>query len=426
MSGDIVIVGDGWAAWSAAAGLARAVRATRAITVVPIAVADPLAIATDADAPRWFRLLGVDLPTLLAGADATFRLGSEVADGARHKFVPVTDRAPRAGGIPFDQLGLGPRGPVDPLACVARAGRMTSPPQEHAFHLSLAAYTALLRRRAMRDGVTQAGAALAGVERAADGGVVALSLADGTRVTASMFVDAGSAALAGRERHGTDGPWLMRTMKHERVDTAPTGPAMTSVVVTARGGWSTVLPLRNRSITIDHRPVPHMERRLARAWHGNVVAIGATFGMLDGTEGGDWALVQKGVTQLVQLLPPELSTDARRHEYNRRMASLHDQWAAAAEIRQRRGSAAALRAPVPDPRIAFYAATGRLPASDDLAVSDVAWRALCDVHGLAAPAPHPLAPRDAVAMLPHWTAAVAALAAQCPRHPDLLNEIDPR
>lgn len=207
--GRIVVVGAGPVGLVAAIAFARALPQA-IITVIatpddPAALADRLPVASPR-ALSWLATLGLDEAALIA-AGATHRVGERFDWGATSFALGQGEGVPSVAGAALHQLWLahGAGGRFDALvpgAALAGTERFVigdGDPRslltrvDHGLRIDPMRGRALLAARARGLRVAMVDGAGLRVEREA-AGVAALVLADGTRVSADLFVDAGGPA----------------------------------------------------------------------------------------------------------------------------------------------------------------------------------------------------------------------------------------
>jgi len=368
----IVVAGSGPVAWLTAAALLRAFRKP------PLEVTCVDAAGGDARAGRWtlpsqrgmHALLGIAEPHLVEQTGATFKLATEHVgwQGEGSRFLHAHGEiGAEFGGTPFYKYLLsealaGRRKPPEMFSIAglaAEVGRFARPMGDsksltqsftYGFHLDDRAYTDYLRAHALALGVRVAGASLADVVLDASGAIDALTLTDGGRVAADLFIDCTGpdARLIGRlapEREDwstglpCDSMWS--------ASTAPTAdaPARTQTVA-ADLGWHWRAPLARatlvgyvyssrfqddaaaRETLRRFAPVADADMRLARfpagrrrqVWARNCVAIGASAAALEPLAGADLHFAQIGIATLVELFPRTRDGRIEAAEYNRLLA----------------------------------------------------------------------------------------------------------
>ena len=378
----IVIVGDGPAAWIAAAALGKTLRTVDySIRVVATRNGDGTPLLADADA-TW-PLPDAVLQALLPGEDAVihatggaFTLGVAFAGWAapgETRFHPFGSTGAGLGPVPFHHLALRLRASGRGLrfadyalaALAAQAGRFARPERDpgsvlstlrYGLHLDCRKLAGLLRPSAESAGVRRVEGVLEQVEPAADGGVAALSTSTGERIDADLFLDCSGAdaTLAGQ---GPDSSWRdwsdrLPCDRLARVTLADAGaPPPYSIAQAHRAGWIRQLPLQGRTVlTFFHgsgllsedealdvlrraagSPSPadiacsavRFGRRAA-PWRGNCVALGQAAAAIDPLAASNLHLVLLGVYRLLRLLPRETRYEAVAREYNRQLVAIFD------------------------------------------------------------------------------------------------------
>jgi tryptophan halogenase len=127
------------------------------------------------------------------------------------------------------------------------------------------------------------------------------------------------------------------------------------------------------------------------------VAIGAAAAVIADYDGGAGALLQKGITQLVQLFPARADSCIESVEYNRRMRRLQDQFADAVVYRHVMAASAggvASIASISDElkaRVTLFERTGRVAPSEGDPIPASHWAALMLGHQSFPVAFHPFA-----------------------------------
>lgn len=364
----IAILGGGIVGLSAACASARALPRTR-VTLIAAPV-DPAALADRASAMlptanAFHEAVGLDEAGLLRRAGATHRLGtaftgwSAEGTGWLHCFGA---HGPRD-STHFHQHWLIARREGDetpfhayaPAAALAIAGRFDVPSDDpaspladvdYALRVDPGAYAAHLGALAQHLRVDVAEGALGEIERR-DGGVAALRLADGRRVEADLFVDAGGPAapiLSALDDAFED--WG-GTLPCDRLLIAePQSPALGLVDErhAAAAGWWWLIPGRTRTdlglayasaLTTDDEAARVLESearaaprqaialrrgRRPRSWIGNVLAIGDAAVVLDPLTGASLALAQRAILRAIELLPDRSMPPPLVAELNRRTA----------------------------------------------------------------------------------------------------------
>jgi tryptophan halogenase len=221
---DIVITGGGLAGWYCAARLCHAMRG-RALNVRVVRAAprdrpvDPLDVfcaSTLSTLPVAHAELGIDERTFMRACDATFKLVTEYrgfTDAAAGYLLPFGEIGARLEAVGFHQFvsRLARSGHVFSLddfsvpSIAARLGRFAHPTRdarsalstyEYAYHLDTRAYTQGLRGIAEKLGAVAIDEDLVTCEVVDGERIRALTLADGSRVTADLFIDCTGARAA--------------------------------------------------------------------------------------------------------------------------------------------------------------------------------------------------------------------------------------
>lgn len=449
------MVGDGVAGALAAAMLARA---GAAVTRVPTGCGGtglgPFGEAVMALPDFHASAVGQALPPV---PGASFSLGVAFggwAAGGPAWFLPFGDTGAPLGTLPFAQVAARLRAKGHPVrladfslaAMAAQAERFAPPSPDPRSPLSTLAagvhYPAGALAAAL-DALANAAltAPLAEV-MLADDRIAGLTLADGARVEADLFVDAtGEAArLIGR----LGGPWeswngwLPCNRAASLVERKPQAPPPYAFHVAGPHGWTAMTPLAGARVTtamsVNGAGAAYDNGVRREAWRGNCVAIGAAAGVIEPVLGTPLLLAHNAVQRLIGLLPREADARIEAAEFNRLHASEHERvrdaavalWATNGRQGEPLWDAARNRAPEPlDWKLNLYASRGRVPLYDDELFTREDWTAILDGQGLRPRRADPLA--SAVsdeAVLAHaarlrerLTAAVRAM----PSHADQLR-----
>jgi tryptophan halogenase len=492
---DIVIVGGGSAGWMSAAALATAlaspdgryrIRLVESEEIGSVGVGE----ATIPMIQRFNRFLGIDEEAFLRATHGTFKLGIEFegwgAPGQRyiHGFGRVGQNL---ADVPFHQYWLAMRrqGRAAPLgdyalACAAaRAGRFRHPDPAlgaspladvaYAYHFDAAAYAGYLRTLATERGVERTEGRIVEVERAPDGGVAALRLADGARIAGELFLDcSGFRSLLLGQTLGVPFEDWSHWLPCDRALAVPCEPAGPLLPLTRssarRAGWQWRIPLRHRTgnghvfcsahmgedeaaatllANLDGRALA--EPRLIRfrtgrrklAWERNVVAIGLAGGFLEPLESTSLHMVQTAIARLIEFFPDAGFAQADIDAYNRQSAFeaerirdfiiLHYHQNGRDEPFWRACAAMA----IPDSlrrKIELYRSHGRLLRDGDELFAETGWLQVFEGQGLRPLRDHPLAGlRDADAVAAYLDG-VRDVVGNCvramPAHEDYLRGYD--
>ncbi|WP_333572588.1 tryptophan halogenase family protein [Sphingomonas sp.] len=372
----VVIAGGGSAGWMAAAALSQALAGTG----VAIALVESEEIGTvgvgEATIPPihgFNQMIGVDEAEFVKATGGTFKLGIEFVDwakrGARY-FHPFGRYGDDFGLVPFHQQWLAARAAGDrtPLSAyslstlAAMDGKFGLPQggaqtvfatYGYAYHFDAGRYAAYLRRLSESRGVVRHEGRIDTVERDAQTGFVrALRLRDGSVVAGDLFLDCtGFRALLIGEALGVpyqDWSHWLPCDRAVAVPSATAGPPLPYTRSTARdAGWQWRIPLQHRIgnghvycsgfatdaeaealllANLEAAPIGDPRRlrfttgRRARAWEGNVVAVGLSGGFLEPLESTSLHLIQSAINILLRWFPDSSFDPAVRAEYNRLVA----------------------------------------------------------------------------------------------------------
>jgi tryptophan halogenase len=488
-----VIVGGGSAGWMTAAGLVGLLG--KAAPDIRLIESDEIGIvgvgeATLPQLRAFNRAIGLDERELVAETQASFKLGIQFRNWGEPGFSyihPFGAFGHPIGGVDFHHVW---RRSVDagnarPLAdyslaiSMALAHRFTRPEADpaailstfdYAYHFDASLYAALLRRFSEARGVERTEGKIVSVEQAPDGSIAAVRLESGERIEGELFVDcSGFRALLIGDALGAEwedwSPWL-------RCDRAWAVPSERSddlhpyTRVTARpAGWQWRIPLQHRTgnghvfssaymeeedardILLANLDAPALaEPRLLRfragrrldGWKANCVSVGLASGFLEPLESTSIYLIQRGVENLVGLLPERDMDPALAAEFNRLMdveysrvrdfLILHYHLNCREEPLWR--DCAAMEVPESLARkLALFRHSGRVETYRDGLFSPPSWISVFLGQGIMPDAPHPLAEaiegdgidadldniataiEQAIAPLPSHAEALAAMAA---------------
>lgn len=327
----IVILGGGTAGWMAALAL---VTSQRAVDVEVVEAAPTcsigIGVASCAALREFHRMVGIDEADFLRATLGSYRLGTELRDwqhlGQRY----------------FDMLaGMEPDGTA----------------AQYAYQFDTQLYAGYLRRLAMLRGVHRNVGRLEQAIRRADGGISALQLSDGRNVSADLFIDCsgGDALLLGAELGvpfvdfsqwlPADAVWLCPAERSAAT------PAPCNIAVALDAGWAWQISLQHRSehgyiysrqhcddaaartrllARLDGAALaePRLQRlrsgHRSRFWLHNVVALGQAAGQLEPLEAPAVMLIQRALTDLLQVLASPAAAQAEAvAAYNRAQERLY-------------------------------------------------------------------------------------------------------
>ena len=350
---DVAIIGGGTAGWMTAVALAAHLSAENCT----IRLVESEAIGTvgvgEATVPpihRFHKGVGIDEADFLRATKATIKLGINFVDWLRpgadyvHPFggfnIEAGDYAPRGfhhllhAGDAFDdynaQIVAGRAGKFAPKA----GGRDKS--IAYAYHFDAGLYAAFLRRIAEGRGVERVEGQVVDVERHTETGfIAAVTLADGSRIAADLFIDCtGFGGLLIERTLGAGYDDWSRWLPADRAVAVPSArrekPNLFTRSTAREAGWQWRIPLQHRtgngyvfsSAFIDEqaaadalmgrldaepladpRTLRFVTGRRRRSWIGNCVAIGLSGGFLEPLESTSIFLIQAAIQQLLALFP---------------------------------------------------------------------------------------------------------------------------
>lgn len=375
---NILVVGDGIAAWLSAAVLARATGPGRAVIGVvgsrhgPDAIENELAGSTLPPFGPAHASLGFSEGDLMRATQATFKLGDEyrdwdaIGDVYTHAFADV---GARLDSIGFHHLLARLRaagesidiGDYSVAVLAARLGRFAHPSQDgrsaastfsYGLHLDTAAYARYLRAYAVHLGVTAINGRLASVQRrASDGFIESVLLEDGRRLAAEFYVDCSGAP--GDLIHALDAGfeswahWLPCNRALSVFSARRTPPRPVTEVIARAAGCQIRIPLQQGNsngliysaahladdaaslslrssvegpLANEPRVFGFTQGRRRTFWSHNCVAIGSSAVVLEPLGSAGLQLIQSAITRLVALFPDQSCDAALVNEYNRVMA----------------------------------------------------------------------------------------------------------
>jgi tryptophan 7-halogenase len=440
----IVIVGDGLAAWMAAAALSRTVRlGDWQVRVIGGTGRDDMPLtAADATLPspaREHGSIALDEDRIVADNGAAFTFGIALSGWSQRQatyFHPFGSIGAALGPLSFHHLVTRLRREGIPMrlanfslpALAAQAGRFARPdgnPRSvlstcrYGLHLDYAALRGDLRRAAEAAGIAQEPAPFSKVEHAADGSIAAVATGDGRRIEGDLFIDCTGVAarLIGSEWQDWS-PWLPcnRVLAATVEQLQPPLPYSHSEAQPA--GWIRHLPTQGRIALTAHysADVSNDEQALAwlraagndgdvevraailrfgrrrQAWHRNCVALGSAAAMIDPVGVTNLQLLRSAIGRLMQLLPGDPRGTAEAAEFNRLTGMQLDHARDFAmlhyKLNGRNGEPfwdACRSMDVPSTleyKMRLYEGRGRIALYDEEPLEDVSWMNLYDEHGV--------------------------------------------
>jgi len=372
----LVIVGGGTAGWMTATALRRLLYPELSIEVIESEEIGIIGVG-EATIPPFRRhnmLLGIDEREFVCATQATFKLGIEFRDWARHGDSYIHGFGPMGldlEGQPFHQywtraLRLGVAkdlGLYSFNVLAARQGRFMPTPTDapkntpledivYAYHFDATLYARYLRRFAEAEGVRRLEGRIVDVRLRPDTGFVdSLVLQDGRTVSGDFFIDCSGFRGLLIEQHLKAGyeDWL-QWLPCDRAWTVPCEnviPPTPYTRATARpAGWQWRIPLQHRVgnghvfssrhmsedearaillANLEGRPlaepklIPFHGGKRRRAWIRNVVAIGLSGGFLEPLESTAIHLIQTAIARLALLFPERDCSEVLQGRYNAQM-----------------------------------------------------------------------------------------------------------
>jgi tryptophan halogenase len=434
----VAVVGRDAPLWLAAAAVQRALGGT-GVTVEAVELDSRLA-QVDAHAAipslaSLHRLLGLEEQLVLNLCDAVPMVGqrfSNWAKGAQPFMLAYDDEPPPGGDLSFVQYWA--KGALEGLrvgfeefslgsACarlnhVPIAGpEQPTPSASYGYHLHAAGYSELVKQFALRLGVKATAAAVRDVDVDGDS-IAGVDLADGTRVTADLYIDASGreARLIGRLASAEFDSWA-EWLPCDRLLAAsaprlPRLPAF-SQISAFHGGWVGLFPLQSRTavvavynsgITTDAE-VAQLAGVIARMpvsgdgvvselrpgiqrspWIGNCVSIGEAAIAADPIDAVELQVTHGCISHLMTLFPATAGEYPESEAYNRLIhsfgANLRDFQAAHYLLNRRFDEPfweRARDAPMPPTlkrKVDMFGARALVPLNDEESFHEQIWTAL--------------------------------------------------
>jgi len=440
----VLVVGRDAAAWLSALALHRALGRTG----VKVRVVEMPSLLTPADVyaavpslGALHALLGLDEAAVLEATRGLPVLGQRFANWSRAKapfihgydthrvalndidFLQFWVKARGEGmKVELEDFSLAAAAAKQGRSPVARDGDRPELPVSPGYHLDARAYVDLLRRTALQAGIEGRAADVRTVERKGDR-IVSVTLADGMKVQADLFIDASgpAAVLAAGAPDAPFESWR-RWFGADRilVASAPRLSPLPSFSQTAAfpAGWVGLYPLKDRTglVAVYDSKVMSDQQVLealpvltglplagdaavedfhpgARPpWSGNCVAIGPAAVSLEPLDAVQLHLIHTGLSTLIGLFPTEAKAMPEAEVYNRNMAShlgnIRDFLITHYALNQRFDEPVWDRARdmvLPEmlkTRLRVFAARGRVPLYEDESFQQQNWVQILIGHGL--------------------------------------------
>src|SRR5205085_12336486 len=303
----------------------------------------------------------------------------------------------------------------------------------YAYHFDAGLYAAYLRRYAEARGARRTEGKVVDVSlRGTDGFIEAVTLEDGERVSADLYIDCSGfrGLLIEQALHTGYEDWT-HWLPCDRAMAVPcenVGPPTPYTRSTARAaGWQWRIPLQHRTgngyvyssrhisddeaalallacvegeALADPRPLRFKAGKRRRVWVRNCVALGLSAGFMEPLESTSIHLVQSAISRLLDLLPAGRVAEAEIAEFNRKSDF---EWARIRDfiILHYRGTEreeplwhACREMALPEElqhRIDLFRAAGRIARDHDELFAEVAWLQVMIGQGMLPEGWHPLA-----------------------------------
>jgi tryptophan halogenase len=368
----IVIVGGGTAGWMTAASFAKlAAGSGHEIEVVESEEIGIVGVgeATIPPLTDFNRSLQIDEAELMKATQASYKLGIEFVDWYKpgSSYIhPFGHYGVQMHGIFFHHFWLRHRAQGGTMpdhafnmhvnACrenrfghLDPKDRLPLPPMAYAYHFDASLYALFLRRMAEKLGVVRTEGRVVDVQqRATDGFIESIKLADGRVVAGDFFIDCS----------GFRGLLIEQTLKAGYEDWSEWLPCNRAVAVpcdrvavttpytrsTSReAGWQWRIPLQHRTgngyvycsefLSEDEasakllsrldgtpratpRPLKFVTGRRKKVWDKNCVAVGLASGFLEPLESTSIHLIQSAISKLMFMFPRDQVDPATVEKYN--------------------------------------------------------------------------------------------------------------
>lgn len=291
---------------------------------------------TAPNAYEFFRVLGLDEPTLIQKSATSFSFGTHFRawpspnrDWVQCHHAPL---APVKGAAFQDHLTRLQLELQTMLvsAVAARAGVFAHPPQDPRIPLSRAEYgyqfdaaelTDLLARNISSAGVEIISEQIADVSESS-GSIEALTLSTGDRIAGGLFLDCtGTSRLL---LSALSSPFDGERSVSAKIDSSPsqTLEGSARLLEATNNGWTATTYLQDKSVHLSISDAVQGDSveigRVLAAWTGNCVGIGHAAKVIEPLTPAPLILLQADLERLLELIPVEPDMEMERQEYNRR------------------------------------------------------------------------------------------------------------
>ncbi|WP_300974939.1 tryptophan halogenase family protein [Sphingomonas sp. LHG3406-1] len=376
----IVIVGGGTAGWMSAATLAKIL--TTEYCSITLVESDEIGIigvgeATIPQMATFNRMLEIDEDEFIRQTKGTFKLGIQFVNWGKQGHVyfhPFGSYGLNMQGVSFHshwlrlhQLGEAPRLDEWSLpAYAAERGKFMRPFDagnsplstiSYAYHFDAGLYARYLRSYSEERGVVRQEGKIVDVTlRGEDGFVESITLEDGRKIEADLFIDCS----------GFRGLLIEKALKSGYEDWSKWLPCNRAIAIPCesveeiapytrstahKAGWQWRIPLQHRIGNghvfcnefmsddeaadillgnLDGRPladprvVPFKTGRRRETWVKNCVSLGLAAGFLEPLESTSIWLVQSGLSRLMTMFPDRTFQQADIDRYNRIVANEYE------------------------------------------------------------------------------------------------------
>ncbi|NHK27945.1 tryptophan 7-halogenase [Parvularcula flava] len=347
-------------------------------------------------------------------------------------FVHFWQKAQRAGmNVPFENFSIGAVAAAQGRIADLRESATPFSKAAQGFNLDAFSYGQLLKAYALKSGIAHSQGILEKVD-VAEGAVMSVTLADGTRHEGDLFVDATGpqASLISQLDEAGPDSWdhLYPCNRMMVMAGAPVSPAPSySHIQAFRGGWVGMFPLQDRTAIVavysddelsdedmtqsvpvlssvpvsGDAVVSSLNTGLRRnAWVGNCVALGEAAVMLEPLDAVSLHPLHTGLSLLVDHFPAAADAMPQARLFNRKFAghmeNIRDFQLAHYRLNQRYDEPLWDRAremETPE-RLAYklstFKATGQVPLHDDEAFEKENWTSIMIGHNHLLDQYHPL------------------------------------